>query len=105
MKKFRKLLTKLTVAIIVFSNTYIVPAYAKGTTGDASQITAPIENLGNLMTSVIAAAGVIILGKNIWDWAVAYQNQDSAGTSMALKGIVAGVIMIMIKVIISIMGV
>lgn len=108
MKKFKNKLAKLSVAMMIICNTYIIPVYAKGTTataGDSSAITNPINNLANLMTSVIAAVGAIILAKNIFDFAAAYQNQDSAGTSMALKGVVAGLIMVMIKVVLTIMGV
>lgn len=104
MKKLRNLLMKLSVAMITVTNSYIVPAYAKDT-ADSSAVTNPINNLADLMTSIIAAAGAIILAKNIFDFASAYQNQDSAGTSMALKGIVAGLLMISVKVVISIMGV
>lgn len=104
MKKFKNLLAKLSVAIIIICNTYIIPVYAKGT-ADSSAVTNPINNLADLMTSVIAAAGAIILAKNIFDFAYAYQNQDTAGTAMALKGIIAGLLMISIKVVISIMGV
>ncbi len=106
MKKYKNLLAKLSVAMMIISNTYIVPAYAKATTAtDATAVTNPINNLADLMTSIIAAAGAIILAKNIYDFAVAYQATDSAGMSMALKGIIAGLLMISVKVVISIMGV
>ncbi len=104
MKKLRNLLMKLSVAMMIVCNTYIIPTYAQAT-ADATAITKPINNLADLMTTIIAAAGAIILAKNIFDFASAYQNQDTAGTSMALKGIVAGLLMISIKVVIKIMGV
>lgn len=100
MKKLRNLLKKFIVAMIIVNNMYIVPIYAS-----AETVTNPINKLAGLMTSIIAAVGAIILAKNIFDFASAYQNQDSAGTSMALKGIVAGLLMISIKVVIEIMGV
>ena len=43
--------------------------------------------------AVIGAVGVIILAKNVMEFAQAYQQQDSSTMNSALKGIVAGVMM------------
>ena len=61
--------------------------------GDTSAVTQPLENLKTLIIAVIGAVGVIILAKNVMEFAQAYQQQDSSTMNSALKGIVAGVMM------------
>ena len=53
---------------------------------------------------MIGAVGLIILAKNIMEFAQAYQNQDSSSMNSALKGIVAGTIMAMISPVLSFLG-
>ncbi|WP_195966413.1 electron transporter RnfA, partial [Roseburia faecis] len=45
--------------------------------GDTSAVTQPLENLKTLIIAVIGAVGVIILAKNVMEFAQAYQQQDS----------------------------
>ena len=59
--------------------------------GDTSAVTQPLENLKTLIIAVIGAVGVIILAKNVMEFAQAYQQQDSSTMNSALKGIVAGI--------------
>ena len=54
-----------------------------------SAITQPLDNLKTLVIAVIGAVGVIILAKNVMEFAQAYQQQDSSTMNSALKGIVA----------------
>ena len=48
--------------------------------------------------------GVIILAKNVMEFAQAYQAQDSSTMNSALKGIVAGVMMAGISSVLGILG-
>ena len=48
--------------------------------GDTSAVTQPLENLKTLIIAVIGAVGVIILAKNVMEFAQAYQQQDSGFT-------------------------
>ena len=41
--------------------------------GDTSAVTQPLENLKTLIIAVIGAVGVIILAKNVMEFAQAYQ--------------------------------
>ena len=66
--------------------------FAAGT--GTSAVTQPLENLKTLIIAVIGAVGVIILAKNVMEFAQAYQQQDSSTMNSALKGIVAGSIKI-----------
>lgn len=73
--------------------------------GGADSIIAPITKLTDLIEKVVAAIGVVIIVKNVMEFAQAYQQQDSATMNSALKGIVAGVIMAAIGTVLSIMGI
>lgn len=67
-------------------------------------ITQPLENLKTLVIAVIGAVGVIILAKNVMEFAQAYQQQDSSTMNSALKGIVAGVMMAGISTVLTFLG-
>ena len=69
-----------------------------------SAVTQPLENLKTLVIAVIGAAGVIILAKNVMEFAQAYQQQDSSTMNSALKGIVAGVMMAGISTVLTFLG-
>ncbi|WP_408605724.1 hypothetical protein [Anaerobium acetethylicum] len=69
-----------------------------------SVVTQPLDNLKTLVISVIGAVGVIILAKNVMEFAQAYQQQDSSTMNSALKGIVAGIMMAGISTVLSFLG-
>ena len=75
-----------------------------GATGGTTAVTQPLENLKTLLISVIGAVGVIILAKNVMEFAQAYQQQDSSTMNSALKGIVAGVMMAGISSVLTFLG-
>jgi C-terminal processing protease CtpA/Prc len=53
----------------------------------------------------IGAVGVIILAKNVMEFAQAYQQQDSSSMNSAIKGIVAGLIMAAISSVLTFLGI
>lgn len=67
-------------------------------------ITQPLENLKTLVIAIIGAVGVIILAKNVMEFAQAYQQQDSSTMNSALKGIVAGIMMAGISTVLTFLG-
>ena len=69
-----------------------------------SAVTQPLTNLKTLVIAVIGAVGVIILAKNVMEFAQAYQQQDSSTMNSALKGIVAGVMMAGISTVLTFLG-
>lgn len=71
---------------------------------DTSAVTQPLDSLKTLVIAVIGAVGVIILAKNVMEFAQAYQQQDSSTMNSALKGIVAGVIMAGISTVLTFLG-
>lgn len=72
--------------------------------GDASSVTKPLDNLKTLVLAIIGAIGIIILAKNVMEFAQAYQAADSSTMNSALKGIVAGVMMAGISSVLGILG-
>ena len=58
-----------------------------------------------LVISIIGAVGVIILAKNVMEFAQAYQQQDSSSMNSAIKGIVAGLIMAGISSVLTFLGI
>lgn len=71
----------------------------------SESVTAPLTNLTTLVISIIGAVGVIILAKNVMEFAQAYQQQDSSSMNSAIKGIVAGLIMAGISSVITFLGI
>lgn len=80
-----------------------MPLTAFAATG-TSAVTQPLDNLKTLVIAVIGAVGVIILAKNVMEFAQAYQQQDSSTMNSALKGIVAGVMMAGISTVLTFLG-
>lgn len=102
--------------IVSFCKKVLVPSFAGAVyamsqmtvtafaAGDTSAVTKPLDNLKTLVIAVIGAVGVIILAKNVMEFAQAYQQQDSSTMNSALKGIVAGVMMAGISTVLSFLG-
>lgn len=57
-----------------------------------SDVTQPLMNLKTLVISIIGAVGVIILAKNVMEFAQAYQQQDSSSMNSALKELLQGLL-------------
>lgn len=71
---------------------------------NVNSITQPLDNLKTLVIAIIGAVGVIILAKNVMEFAQAYQQQDSSTMNSALKGIVAGIMMAGISTVLTFLG-
>jgi len=100
LKKWKeKLLIIIAAVFAAVSNMTITVCAA-----DVSTITQPLNSLKTLMIAVIGAIGVIILAKNVMEFAQAYQNQDSSTMNSALKGIVAGIMMAGISTVLTFLG-
>ena len=82
-KRFVPALSGALMGVMLMSTT----CFAAGT--GTSAVTQSLENLKTLIIAVIGAVGVIILAKNVMEFAQAYQQQDSSTMNSALKGIVA----------------
>ena len=108
MKRFfmsHKNKAKNAVAVVAGATTMTMMMTSQAfAAGDTSAITQPLDNLKTLVIAVIGAVGVIILAKNVMEFAQAYQQQDSSTMNSALKGIVAGVMMAGISAVLTFLG-
>ena len=111
MKKIKKLFKKVTGKVAYITSILTAAFWMSMSTGiisqaagDTSAVTKPLENLKTLVLAVIGAIGIIILAKNVREFAQAYQAQDSATMNSALKGIVAGAIMAGIATVLGFLG-
>ena len=85
---------------VTVMNLMSTTVFAAGT----EAVTKPLESLKTLIIAVIGAIGVIILAKNVMEFAQAYQQQDSSTMNSALKGIVTGVMMAGISSVLTFLG-
>ena len=100
-KNKKQMIASFTVGAVAFANMYPIMVFADG---DTSAVTAPLNSLKTLVVAIIGAVGVIILAKNVMEFAQAYQQQDSSTMNSALKGIVAGIMMAGISTVLSFLG-
>ncbi|EOS73385.1 hypothetical protein C819_03764 [Lachnospiraceae bacterium 10-1] len=98
--KVKKHIVPMMSSIITAAFLYTIPVHASG----VSEVLNPINNLKTLVLAIIGAVGVIILAKNVMEFAQAYQQQDSSSMNSALKGIVAGLIMAGISAVMTFLG-
>ena len=98
--RLKKHIVPMAAGIITAASMYTLPVYASG----VSEVLNPINNLKTLVLAIIGAVGVIILAKNVMEFAQAYQQQDSSTMNSALKGIVAGVMMAGISTVLTFLG-
>lgn len=98
--RLKRHIVPMVAGFITAASMYALPVHASG----VSEVLNPINNLKTLVLSIIGAVGVIILAKNVMEFAQAYQQQDSSTMNSALKGIVAGVMMAGISTVLSFLG-
>ena len=105
-RKLNKLIAKCKNVVPVLSGAFFMAAVSTSMVlaADTSSVTKPLDNLKTLVIAIIGAIGVIILAKNVMEFAQAYQAQDSSTMNSALKGIVAGVMMAGISSVLGILG-
>lgn len=100
-KKVRKTVVPAAAGGMMMTMLTVKECFAAG---DTSAVTQPLDSLKTLIIAIIGAVGVIILAKNVMEFAQAYQQQDSSTMNSALKGIVAGVMMAGISTVLTFLG-
>lgn len=105
-RKVTTFATGVVMSTAMMTSTVFASGCGTGTntSSGTSAVTQPLENLKTLLIAVIGAVGVIILAKNVMEFAQAYQQQDSSTMNSALKGIVAGVMMAGISAVLTFLG-
>lgn len=106
MKGFFKNMKKKVVPAVAgtFTGAMLMTSTCFAANAGTAAVTQPLDNLKTLIIAVIGAVGVIILAKNVMEFAQAYQQQDSSTMNSALKGIVAGVMMAGISTVLTFLG-
>ena len=100
-----KVIVPAIIATIYMMYSMYMPVFAADNTGTGTDaVTKPLENLKTLIIAIIGAVGLIILAKNVMEFAQAYQQQDSSTMNSALKGIVAGIMMAGISTVLTFLG-
>ena len=94
----------VTMTVLMTNQVFAGQNSSAASQGGTSTVTQPLENLKTLVIAIIGAVGVIILAKNVMEFAQAYQQQDSSTMNSALKGIVAGVMMAGISAVLTFLG-
>lgn len=98
--RLKKHIVPMAAGVVTAVSMLTVPVHATGVT----EVLNPINNLKTLVLAIIGAVGVIVLAKNVMEFAQAYQQQDSSSMNSALKGIVAGLIMAGISAVMTFLG-
>lgn len=98
--RLKKHIVPMAAGVITAAYMLTLPVHATGVT----EVLNPINNLKTLVLAIIGAVGVIVLAKNVMEFAQAYQQQDSSSMNSALKGIVAGLIMAGISAVMTFLG-
>lgn len=104
MKRFINRVRKNIIPVAAGVITMVAIECTNVLAADTSSVTKPLDNLKTLVIAIIGAIGVIILAKNVMEFAQAYQQQDSSTMNSALKGIVARVMMAGISSVLGILG-
>lgn len=97
----KKVIVQATAGAAAAAMFFTQPVMASG----VDSVTQSLANLKTLVISIIGAVGVIILAKNVMEFAQAYQQQDSSSMNSAIKGIVAGLIMAGISSVLAFLGI
>ena len=98
----KKLIAQASAGATAATLFFVQPVMASS---GVDSVTQPLTNLKTLVISSIGAVGVIILAKNVMEFAQAYQQQDSSSMNSAIKGIVAGLIMAAISSVLAFLGI
>ena len=69
----------------------------------AAQVQGKINNLYSIVTTIITAAGAIVLAWGVFEFASAYQSRDTAQQTDSLKKVVAGILMCLATTIINLL--
>ena len=104
MKRLKKDIREITSSLLGATYMTAMQVNSVLAASDAGSVTKPLDNLKTLVLAIIGAIGVIILAKNVMEFAQAYQHNDSATMNSALKGIAGGAMMAGITSVLGVLG-
>ncbi len=65
----------------------------------------PLTMLVNVILAAVTIWGVVVIIKNVSEFSTAFQSQDSAGMSSAIKGFIGGLLMAGIGALLTFLGI
>lgn len=105
-EKVKKTGWKIVAAVITLISAHAPEVCAASSADEvAKQVTSPLNSLVDVLTSIMAAVGVLMLIKSVTELVNAIQQQDNSGIFHAGRGIAAALLMISIKVLVKLFGV
>ena len=107
MKYIKKINQTILLSLYMVLSANIISSYANGEAGapDASSVVQPIFTIINLFVVAMQAVGAFLFVKGLSELATSLRREDDSGTSAALKTMIAGLILISIRIMLQLCGV
>ena len=96
------------MAVYMLLSTDVYRVFAEGNdegTTDASSVVQPIFTVINLFVTAMQAVGAFLFVKGLSELATSLRREDDAGAASAVKGMLAGLILISIRLLLGLCGV
>ena len=105
----KRILPMIIAMVYTALSADIFTAFANGDTGDAapdaSTVVQPIFTVINLFVVAMQAVGAFLFIKGLSELATSLRREDDAGAASAAKGMIAGLILISIRLLLQLCGV
>ena len=107
MKYIKKAISTIGIMIYMIISSGIMTVFANGedSTPDASSVVQPIFTVINLFVVAMQAVGAFLFVKGLSELATSLRREDDAGAASAAKGMIAGLILISIRLLLQLCGV
>ena len=108
MKKIKRIVSMAWMAVYMLLSTDVYRVFAEGNdegTTDASSVVQPIFTVINLFVTAMQAVGAFLFVKGLSELATSLRREDDAGAASAVKGMLAGLILISIRFLLGLCGV
>ena len=99
MKKTKRIMAAFWLAVytVLSTDIYRVFAEEKEESTDAAKVVQPIFTVINLFVTAMQAVGAFLFVKGLSELATSLRREDDAGAASAVKGMLAGLILISIR--------
>ena len=111
MKKTKQIVATICLAVYISMSQTVYFVLAKDDqkteeeTVDASSVIQPIYTIINIFVTALQAVGAFIFVKNLAELATSMKNQDDPGSAAAAKGMVAGLLLISVRLLLGLCGI
>ena len=107
MKKTTRIMAAFWLAVytVLSTDIYRVFAEEKEESTDAATVVQPIFTVINLFVTAMQAVGAFLFVKGLSELATSLRREDDAGAASAVKGMLAGLILISIRLLLGLCGV